>query len=178
MDLNDARKLETIRGKAAFIIDMDGVIVDFESAFARLDPAVLREYRGREDSIPGLFALMDPMPGAIEAVTELTTLFDTYVLSTVPWANISGASQKVEWIQKHFGAEKGSPLWKRIILSHHKHLNKGDFLIDDRSRNGAAEFPEHNPGGQWLHFGSEEFPGWEAVLSYLRPRSAVLPQSF
>jgi len=26
MDLNDARNLETIRGKAAFIIDMDGVI--------------------------------------------------------------------------------------------------------------------------------------------------------
>lgn len=157
--------------KKILYIDMDGVIVDFESAFPRLDAAVRERYRGCEDSIPGLFALMDPMPGAIEAVTELAGLFDTYVLSTVPWGNISGASQKVEWIQHHFGAAKDSPLWKRIILSHHKQLNRGDFLIDDRSRNGAAEFPDHNPGGEWLHFGSQAFPDWGTVVGYLRARA-------
>lgn len=153
-------------------IDMDGVICDFESAFDHLDPEVLAEFKGHEDKIPGLFALMDPIPGAIEAVTELSTLFDTYVLSTVPWANTSGASQKIEWIQAHFGKEKGSPLWKRIILSHHKHLNRGDFLIDDRPhRNGAAQFAEHNIGGETIHFGSERFPGWDEVVAYLRGRA-------
>lgn len=75
---------------------MGGVIVDFESAFARLDPAVREKYRGREDQIPDLFALMDPMPGAITAAAELTQLFDTYVLSIVPWGNTSGATQKIE----------------------------------------------------------------------------------
>lgn len=158
-------------GQKILYVDMDGVIVDFESAFPRLDPAVREQYRGEEDKIPGLFALMDPMPGAIEAVTELAGLFDTYVLSTVPWGNLSGASQKVEWIQHHFGAEKGTPLWKRIILSHHKNLNRGDFLIDDRDRNGAAQFADHNPGAEWLHFGSERFPDWPAVVEYLRERA-------
>ncbi|MCI1748582.1 MAG: hypothetical protein LKI24_11105 [Acidipropionibacterium sp.] len=111
---------------------------------------------------------MDPIPGAVEAVTELTGLFDTYVLSTVPWGNTSGAGHKIEWIQHHFGAEKGSPLWKRIILSHHKELNRGDFLVDDRDNNGAAEFADHNPGGEWLHFGSDRFPDWPTVVSYLK----------
>lgn len=151
-------------------IDMDGVIVDFESAFDKLDPEIREKYRGNEDQIPGLFALMNPIPGAIQAVTELTTLFDTYVLSTVPWGNTSGASQKIEWIQHHFGHEKGTPLWKKVILSHHKHLNRGDFLIDDRSRNGAELFGDHNPGGEWIHFGSQKFPDWDSVVSYLRQR--------
>jgi 5'-nucleotidase len=157
--------------KKILYIDMDGVIVDFDSAFDRLDPAVREEFRGNEDQIPGLFALMTPMPGAIEAVTELSTIFDTYVLSTVPWHNTSGATQKIEWIQNHFGAEQGSPLWKRVILSHHKHLNRGDFLIDDRPHhNGAGEFEEANVAGQLIHFGSVEFPDWHAVLGSLRAR--------
>ena len=156
--------------KKIVYVDMDGVICDFESAFPKLDPLVLEHYRGQEDKIPGLFALMDPIPGAIAAVTELTGLFDTYILSTVPWGNTSGASQKIEWIQRHFGHERGSPLWKRVILSHHKQLNRGDYLIDDRSRNGAQEFPLHNPGAEWIEFGSQRFPDWDAVLTYLRER--------
>lgn len=157
--------------KKTLYIDMDGVIVDFDSAFARIDPDVLEQYKGRKDQIPGMFALMDPIPGAIEAVTELAGLFDTYVLSTVPWGNTSGASQKIEWIQQHFGKDKDSPLYKRVILSHHKHLNRGDFLIDDRDRNGAAEFGDHNPGGVWLHFGSDAFPDWASILEFLRAQA-------
>jgi len=157
--------------KKIVYVDMDGVICDFESAFPKLDPQVRAQYRGQEDRIPGLFALMDPIPGAIDAVTELTGLFDTYILSTVPWGNITGASQKIEWIQRHFGRERGTPLWKRVILSHHKQLNRGDYLIDDRPHNGAQEFPLHNPGAEWIEFGSGRFPDWDAVLAYLRDRA-------
>ena len=42
------------------------------------------KYDEREDEIPGIFALMDPMPGAIDAYLELAERFDTYVLSTAP----------------------------------------------------------------------------------------------
>ena len=84
------------------------------------------------------------------------------MLSTVPWHNISGASQKIQWIQTHFGAEPGSPLWKRVILSHHKHLNRGDYLIDDRPNNGASEFE-----GEWVKFSTDDYTDWPAVTDYL-----------
>ncbi len=39
---------------------------------------------------------------------------------------------------------------------------KGDVLIDYRLNNGAAQFD-----GEWIHFSSETYPNWEAVLNYL-----------
>jgi len=69
-------------------------------------------------------------------------------------------------VQLHLDADPGTPAYKRLILSHHKQLNRGDFLVDDRPNNGASEFE-----GEWLRFGSERFPGWDAVLEYLRERA-------
>ena len=86
--------------------------------------------------IPGVFALMDPMPGAVEAFNTLADAFDVYILSTSPWKNASAWSDKLKWVKKYLG-EKA---WKRLILSHHKNLNHGDFLVDDRDKNGAGEF--------------------------------------
>lgn len=83
---------------------------------------------------------MEPIPKAIESVQFLTSHYVTYILSTAPWKNPSAWSDKVEWIQKYFGEDENSPLYKRLILSHHKNLNHGDYLIDDRTANGAGEF--------------------------------------
>ena len=47
-----------------------------------------------------------------------------------------GVVRQLKWVKKHLG-EKA---WKRLILSHHKNLNQGDFLVDDRDKNGAGEF--------------------------------------
>ena len=51
---------------------------------------------------------------------------------------------------------------KRLIISHRKELCQGDYLIDDRGKNGTSEF-----AGEWIEFGSEQFPNWESVLQYL-----------
>lgn len=75
--------------KKIVYVDMDGVLVDFLSARPRV-PAVLREeYEARDclDDIPGIFAVMDPMPHAIGSYRELAGFFDTSILSTAPWAN-------------------------------------------------------------------------------------------
>ena len=122
--------------KKILYLDMDNVLVDFPSAFARLPEETLREYGEDKDEIPGIFALMDPVPGAVEAFNALAEVFDVYILSTAPWENPSAWSDKLKWVKKHLG-EKA---WKRLILSHHKNLNKGDFLVDDRDKNGAGEF--------------------------------------
>lgn len=156
--------------KKVLYVDMDGVIVDFVSAFPRVSPEMLVEHENRVDEIPDLFSLMDPMPGAIEAVTELAQLFDLYILSSVPWGSINGASDKILWVKKHFGDTAGTPLYKRVILSHNKHLNRGDFLIDDRpGHNGADKFGDF--GGELIHFAGPDFPDWESVVTYLRAKA-------
>ena len=80
--------------KKILFVDMDNVLVDFPSALAQLPPEVLHEYEGRLDEVPSIFALMSPMPEAIESYTELSERFDTYILSTAPWGNPSAWSDK------------------------------------------------------------------------------------
>ena len=140
-------------------IDMDNVLVDFPTGIQRLPEDIQDEFDGRLDEVPGIFSLMDPIPGAISAFEELSVLFDTYILSTAPWENPSAWSDKLLWVKKHLG----KPAYKRLILSHHKNLNDGDFLVDDRLKNGVDKFK-----GEHIHFDTPEFPNWEAVVRYLK----------
>ena len=54
--------------KPILFFDMDNVLVDFQSGIDRLDEQTKQKYEDHLDDVPGIFALMDPMPGAIEAV--------------------------------------------------------------------------------------------------------------
>jgi 5'(3')-deoxyribonucleotidase len=144
--------------KKVLYIDMDNVLVDFSSGIAKLDEATKTEYYDNYDEVPGIFSLMDPMKDAITSFNLLADKYDTYILSTAPWKNPSAWSDKVLWVQKHLG-EKA---YKRLIISHHKNMNKGYYLIDDREKNGAKEFE-----GELIKFGSDEFSDWQAVLQYL-----------
>ena len=142
-------------------VDMDDVLVDFQSGLRKVDPAVRAQYpEGKEDDIPGIFALMDPMPGAIEAFHKLAEKYNVFILSTAPWNNPTAASDKVAWVKRYLGdvAEK------RLILTHHKYLNKGDYLIDDRPYSHNASLFE----GKMIDFGPKNnFPDWPSVLRYL-----------
>jgi len=86
-------------------IDMDGVLVDSQSAIAHLQANVLQEFDGRLDEVPGIFHLMDPVPHAIESFNELAAKFDTYVLSTSPWENPSAWSDKLLWVKRHLARQ-------------------------------------------------------------------------
>lgn len=153
--------------KKILYIDMDNTLVDFRARLDGIDPHLRQQYEGREDELPGLFALMPPVSGAIEAFRELSELFDTYILSTAPWKNPSAWEHKVEWVHMHLGREEQSPAYKRLILTHHKHLNRGDFLVDDRpGHNGVDRFE-----GEVIHFESADHPDWPSVTEYLRGRA-------
>jgi 5'(3')-deoxyribonucleotidase len=145
--------------KKILYIDMDNVLVDFPSGIAKIERSLREEYEERLDDVPGIFSMMEPMPGAIEAFKELSEMYDTYILSTAPWENPSAWSDKLLWVKKYIG-EKA---YKRLILSHHKNLNDGAFLVDDRLKNGVDKFK-----GEHIHFGTEQYPDWDSVLVYLR----------
>ena len=144
--------------KRILYVDMDNVLVDFPSGISRISIELQSKYEDRLDEVPGIFSLMDPLKGAIESYKKLSQKFDTYILSTAPWKNSSGWSDKNEWVKKYLG----DVAYKRLILSHHKNLNYGDYLIDDRLANGANLFE-----GEHIHFGSDKFPDWSSVYSYL-----------
>ena len=139
-------------------IDMDSVLVDFPTGIARISDTQRKEFEGRLNEVPGIFSLMEPMDDAIESFNELAKHFDTYILSTAPWENQTAWSDKLNWVKKYLG----TLAHKRLILSHHKNLNAGDYLIDDRLKNGVDKFM-----GEHIHFGTERFPDWKSVREYL-----------
>ena len=144
--------------KKRIYFDMDGVLVDFESGVAKLDEATKEEYKGKLDEVPGIFSLMEPMPGATEVVRLLARNYDVFILTTSPWNNPTAASDKVQWVKKYMD----DIFHKRLIITHRKDLLEGDYLIDDRDKNGAAEFK-----GEFIKYGSQQFPDWDAILKYL-----------
>lgn len=161
--------------KTIIYFDMDNVLVDFRSGLNRVPENVKKLYKDdgtkghkeHVDDIPGIFSLMDPMPGAIEAAKTLAEKYDVYILSTAPWGNPTAWIDKLQWVKKYFdvpgGNEEDNVFYKRLILSHNKNLcrQEGAFLIDDRPGHGADEFGDH-----WIQFGSERFPDWNAVVKY------------
>ena len=144
--------------KKILYVDMDNVLVDFPSGISKISKQLQSQYEDRLDEVPDIFSLMDPLEGAIDSYKKLSQKFDTYILSTAPWKNSSAWSDKNEWVKKYLG----DVAYKRLILSHHKNLNYGDYLIDDRLANGANLFE-----GEHIHFGSDKFPDWGSVCSYL-----------
>ena len=139
-------------------IDMDNVLVDFPSGISRLSAPQIAKYENNLDDVPGIFSLMDPIDGGVLAFEKLSKKYDTYILSTAPWDNPSAWSDKLIWVKTYLGERA----YKRLILSHHKNLNQGDYLIDDRFKNGVDKFK-----GEHIHFGSDIFPDWRAVCDYL-----------
>lgn len=150
--------------KKIIYFDMDGVLVDLAAKIAEYPAEVVAKFEKDDmvDQMPALFLDPPPIKGAVEAFNSFVNSdkYDVYILSTAPWENPSAWMHKRLWVEKHLG--EGA--WKRLILSHNKNLNIGDYLIDDRTKNGAGEFK-----GELVQFGSDKYPNWESVINYLQP---------
>ena len=151
-------------------IDMDGVLVDFSKQVeivTNRSPHLKLEYEGRYDHIPGIFRNPKPVEGAIEAVTKLAESgkYELYIATAAPWGNPMAAMDKRFWIEEHFGRL----FHKKMAITHLKGMLIGDYLIDDRTANGAGEFK-----GELLRFGWayetktwNEYPNWDSILKKL-----------
>lgn len=98
--------------KKIVYVDMDGVLVDFNSGKEKLSMAELEMYEGRYDEVPHIFSKMEPMENAIESYIKLCEKYETYILSTSPWENPTALNDKLEWVKKHLG----DAAHKRLIL--------------------------------------------------------------
>ena len=156
--------------KKVLYIDMDGVVADFWKAIQMNQPRIddkkyFPTYADQEKEVdaicernPHIFKYLLPMKGAIEATKPLFKKFDVYFLSTPMYDIPESYTDKRLWLEKYYG----DLVKKRLILTNRKDLAIGDFLVDDRLKNGAKEFK-----GTHIHFGTKEFPDWEAVVKFL-----------
>lgn len=140
--------------------DMDNTLVNFESGLNQIPSAVKELYGDELDNVPKVFSLMKPIKEMVDLYNEMAEdeRFDCYILSTAPWDNPTAASDKVAWVKKYL-PKNG---YKRLILSHNKHLNIGDYLIDDRTANGAGEFT-----GELIQYGTKKYPTAQSIKTYL-----------
>jgi len=156
--------------KKILYIDMDGVLVNFDleiSKFFNRHPYLKGRYKHNPDHIHGIFRNPEPIEGAIDAVNKLyeSGKYDMFIATAAPWGNPEAATDKRFWIENHFG----NMFHKKMFVTHRKDLLMGDYLIDDRTKNGAGDFK-----GELIQFGwnyEEEkwnpYPTWESVLEKL-----------
>jgi 5'(3')-deoxyribonucleotidase len=138
--------------KKIVYIDLDNTLADYlgMAKIMNVSPSDAKH-------IPGFFRNLKPIENAIYSYNILNKYFDVYILSTGPWSNPTSFVEKVEWVKEYL-----PNAYKNIIFSHHKDLNKGDYLIDDSTKNGAAEFE-----GEHIQIHSDKFPNWDSVIDYI-----------
>ena len=150
--------------KKTIYFDMDGVLVDLAAKIAEYPAEIVAKFEKDDmvDQMPSLFLDPPPIKGAVDAFNKFVNSdkYDVYILSTAPWENPSAWMHKRLWVDKYLG----DGAYKRLILSHNKHLNMGDYLVDDRTKNGAGDFT-----GELIQFGTDKFPDWDSVVQYLKP---------
>lgn len=147
-----------IRQKQKIFVDMDGVLCDFLSSYL--------QYKKERPEIEfpqsqyGFFAELDPIPESIDSFRMLENYYDMYILTRPSNYNLQCFTEKAFWIKKHLGFH----VLENLIMSCDKSIVKGEghILIDDTKQAGQLDFD-----GDFIHFGSEEFPDWKTILNYL-----------
>lgn len=157
--------------KKILYLDMDGVVADFDSAINLHLPKErkIEDFKNEEEraamvravceSNPEIFQHLLPIDGAIEATKKLFDIYDVYFLSTAMWNIPESFTGKRLWLEKHYGDIAA----RRLVLTNRKDLAIGDILVDDRLKNGAAEFK-----GLHIHFATPNYPNWSVVLPLLQ----------
>lgn len=139
-------------------VDMDNVMCDFNRAKKRaleLNPSIAHPH-----SQVDFFRQLEEIDGALDALLDLYDAgIEVYILTAPSTMNPMSYTEKMLWVRDHLGQ-----YWvERLIISKHKHLNVGDFIVDDMASGcGQEKFT-----GTLLQFGSKQFPNWVTVKEFL-----------
>lgn len=147
---------EKIRQKMIVYVDMDDVLCDYSTAYnsALKDNPGIKYPQSQID----FYRKLKPIDGAIDGFIYLQNLLtcDVYILTAPSIRNPLCYLEKRLWVEDYFGL--GTV--EKLIISPNKALLKGSFLIDDMREGRGQE----NFMGEIIHFGSKNFPTWEAVI--------------
>ena len=155
------------------LVDMDGVMADFDSAalinvptdkiveksefyVAKDYPAELRQTIEATYNSIGFLENIPPMPGLFEAwQTMIDNGFEPRVASAPLSSNPSAIEGKIKWLDQHMVPEFGPGVVEDAIIDKNKWKYDGLALIDDR------QDVERGPNGEtqatWQHI----LFGWE-----------------
>ena len=97
------------------------------------------------------------METAVKAYQQLSAIYDTYILATVPYNQPDSWGEQVRWVEQWLGV----PAYNRLMISSHKNLSYGDYLIDAHDANGADGFM-----GTHIKFGEDPYKTWEDVMVF------------
>ena len=86
-------------------------------------------------------------------------MYDVYILTSPAVRNPASYIEKRLWIEKYFNLE----FTRKLIISSNKGLLRGDILIDDHKEGWGQDGFK----GQFIHFGSTQYPDWNQVLKQL-----------
>lgn len=91
---------------------------------------------------PGFYRDLEPIPGAKRALKDaLRAGHDVRIVSSPFISNPTCASDKLDWIVRHYGSHWGS----RLVLTNDKTIVRGDILVDDKPEISGSMDPS------WMH---------------------------
>lgn len=86
----------------------------------------------------GFYSQLRPIPGAKAALKAMLKAGHDVRIVTSPWvSNPTCASDKLNWIVKHYGSHWGP----RVIITSDKTIVRGDYLIDDKPEVTGSQEP-------------------------------------
>lgn len=128
--------------EARLFLDCDGVLADFDEGARRLlgsSPGTFQRKHGRSAFWKRLAAATD-FYGTLAEMPDARVLFEGVrhlnptILTGLPLGNWA-AGQKIKWAEEHF---PGVPVITCLARDKHKHMHRGDVLVDDREEHRAA----------------------------------------
>lgn len=149
-------------------LDCDGVLADFDEGARQLLGSLPNDFirdRGakafwaRIAKAPNFYGTLPEMPDARSLFDAVSHLKPT-ILTGLPMGDWA-APQKVSWAAEHF---PGVAIITCMARDKHKHMNRGDVLVDDREKHrteyerAGVRFVHHTSAADTLRQLAEIYP--------------------